>query len=328
MANEKNTERNKQTKITRKRKLRHRAKSSVSQNIVYPFLCFDSETTNHGELLELAIYDPAGNEIFHEYFRPHATKWPEEIHHITPEKVASCKRFIAHRHNIQKILNSTNYFVGCALSNDLHSLKRYGVKLHGRHRVHDIQSWYWLLNDDSDRHTKLQTGLAAIADTYSLGFGEDAPHSATADTKLTLHCFEALVEDFYRRKNTETPEFERPFTNDFMKEMTSDFDKSYQEALQYYRMHNTAGYINVKKREQGYSFKYTRTLPSTQDLYLFSVPVNDRVGAEIDLRNHFYEKQIKGFTGIYDLDENDFNYIRNYRNEIDIEIFRARESKK
>lgn len=325
MSEQKENAEKKRKRHSGKRKLRYRAQSAKNTSIRYPLLCFDTETTNHGELLELAIYDQDGREVFHKYFRPHASHWPVNIHHITPEKVADCKRFIAYRHEVQRLLNSTDHLVGCALSNDLHTLRRYGVNLHGRHKVHDIQKWHWLLNDTSDRHTRLQSGLSNIADHYGLEFTNEGPHSATADTKLTLDCFMALVNDFYSRDERVAPEL--PLTAEGMKAVTTDFDNSYLQALQLYRMHNLAGYINVKKREQGYSFKFSRGLPDDNDKYVLSTFVNDRVGAEHDMRDHFASKQVKGFTGFYELDADDFEYIRNYSNQLDLETYLAREKR-
>lgn len=312
----------------RKRKRRKKALISLPEG-GYPLLCFDTETTNHGELLELSVFDIDGNEVYHEYFKPRAKSWPTEIHHITPEMVQDCKRFSHHKYNVQGLLNSTKYLVGCALTNDLHTLKRYGIDLHGKHKVMDIQNWYWLLNDDSNRLEKHQTGLAAIAERYNLGFGEEQAHSATADTRLTLECFKALVEHFMLNKPTDSDISPAENTETFLSVNMDKIDRLYTEAyklaMHEYRMMNSKGFINVVTREQGFSFKYTRFEPEDKEKIVLSVPVTDRVKAEIDLRKHFECKQVKGFTGIYNFDESDFEYIRQYRNTIDLDTFIARE---
>ena len=309
----------------RKRRLRRKAQSSLQRGVFYPFLCFDTETTNHGELLELAIYDPEGNVVFHEYFRPHASKWPTNIHHITPEMVAGSKRFIAYRQEVQRILNSTNHLVGCALSNDLGTLKRYGVKFHGHHVVHDIQSWFWLLNDDSERRLRKQTGLASIAEHYGLSFGGEMPHSATADTNLTLRCFKALVNDFYSRSlSVPCPEFD---VNSIGR-ITEDYLKAFDVAMDWYGLRNAGGYVNVVARERGFSFRFSHSLPADESKYVFSVPVNDRQGAERDLKHRFESKMLRGFTGIYDLDAEDLRFVREFSNEIDFDTFVARKKRR
>lgn len=305
--------------------------------VKYPLLCFDSETTNHGELLELSVFDMYGNEVYHKYFKPRAKKWPSDIHHITPDMVADCKRFAAHRNEVRNLLNSTRNLVGCALSNDLNTLRRHGVQLSdAQHTVFEIQNWFWLLNDSSGRQDKHQAGLSTIADHYGLSFGDEHAHSATADTRVTLECFKALVADFDSKYGDEnTPSVEPILSADADAELAAEsltelnrrYGKAFQYAMQVYRMNNSAGFINVVRREQGYSLKYSRFKPTGNDNIVFSVPVADRVKAEIDLRNHFEPIQLKGFTGIYAMSESDFDYVRNYTNSIDLATFLARQKR-
>ena len=317
----------------KQRKQGRKTRQGINSAIKYPLLCFDTETTNHGELLELSVFDIHGNEVYHQYFRPKAKHWPTDIHHITPEMVAECNRFRVHRSEVWKILNSTRYLVGCALSNDLHTLRRHGVEFQeGKHKIIDVQNWFWLLNDASERQEKHQVGLAAIADAYGLGFGEEQPHSATADTRLTLDCYKTMAADFKNKY----PELEIPVPQVFdsnnddkttLKELDllqGQYEKTYNTAMHTYRMKNQAGFINVVPREQGYTLKYSRFEPTDKENILFSIPVNDRVQAEIDLRRRFEPIQVKGFTGFYNFTEEDFDYIRNYRNTITLETYLAR----
>lgn len=312
------------TRNSRHRKTRLNSKSRPQQH--YPLLCFDTETTNHGELLELSIFDQDGNEVFHQYFRPRADSWPTHIHHISPEMVSQSKRFSAWRHEVERILNSTDHLVGCALSNDLHTLHRYGVNLHGRHKVLDIQNLYWLLHDTSERHEKYQTGLAAIAAHYGLDFGEEQAHSASADTKLTLNCFKRLAENVVKTYGEENCEEE--ITDEWLKKLGGIYSKKYAEAMQEFRMHGAAGFVNVVKREQGYSIKSSRFEPDNVEKYVLSVAVNDRDAAEKELREHFSHRQLKGFTGIFDFKPQDYDYIRNYSNTLDLDTFIEREKEK
>ena len=322
-----------------KHKKQHRKKrqtgsrSSVKR---YPLLCFDTETTNHGELLELSVFDLAGNEIYHQYFRPRVKKWPTDIHHITPEMVADKKRFIAHRREVQQLLNSADCLLGCALSNDLHTLKRHGVELNSKQTIFDIQKWNWLLNDDSERNERHQAGLSAIAKHYGLDFGELKAHSATADTCLTLQCFKALVKDFGLRNSIDdalistitSNHTEGKEINNVQKalaDLLRLYEEAYQHAIHVFRMKNSAGFINVVKRDNGFSLKYTRFLPVNIDNVLFSVPVTDRIKAEEDLRKYFEPIQIKGLTGFFDFGDKDFQYIKNYTNTIDLQTFLSRE---
>lgn len=292
----------------------------------FPLLCFDSETTNRGELLELSVFDGESNEIFHEYFKPRAKSWPTDIHHISPAQVAGCKNFTAYRKDVRRLLNSASYFVGCALSNDLHTLRRYGIRVKNSVRVFDIQNLFWLLNDTSERLEKQQKGLSAIADHYGLSFGEEQPHSATADTRMTLACFKAMVNDFYDKFPAYRPdEICENLSVQALQKFSKRFDAEYQRALQVFRMQNSKGFINVVRREQGYSFKYTRFEQTVNDDIVLSLPVTDRVKAEADLREHFFPIQVKGFTGIYNLGDSDFEYIRHYRNTIDLDTFIERE---
>ena len=326
-----------QTQKRRRRKGARHVAARVDAPYTYPLLCFDTETTNHGELLELSVFDIRGNEVYHQYFRPHAKNWPTDIHHITPEMVADCKRFSAHRHEVAKLLNSAKYLVGCALSNDLHTLHRHGIRLHeNRHRIVDIQNWYWLLNDTSDRREKHQSGLAAIARHYGLNFGSEKAHSATADTRLTLESFKALAADFNNRYYVDGDTVEPILSCDADPRMAMEtlnclqkrYENAYRHALTVFRMKNLEGFINVVKREQGFSLKYTRFEPTGNENIVLSVPVTDRVKAETDLREHFEPIQVKGYTGFYRLKKKDFDYIKAYTNSIDLETYLERQRKK
>ena len=317
-------ERLKKTKKRNKKKNRHK-RDSLPQ-CTSPLLCFDSETTNHGELLELSVFDVAGNEVYHRYFRPHAKNWPSDIHHITPDMVAGAKRFIAHRGEIGYLINGSKFLLGCALSNDIHNLKRHGVETSDGHVVIDIQSWYWLLRDNTDRREKFQTGLAAIGESYGLDFGEGQAHSATADTKLTLECFKAMVDDFNRQfPDEDGPEVDLSDER-YLNRLVSRFNEEYKKAMQIYRMRNAGGFVSVVRREQGYSLKFHRILPDDTSKYVLSSAVEDRAAAERELRIFLKHKELKGLTGIYDLREVDFDFLRHYTNEMDEEKYLAEKS--
>lgn len=328
----------------RKNKRKHRSRRSERQTektdtgrvnaVRYPLLCFDTETTNHGELLELSVFDITGKEVYHKYFKPRAKKWPTDIHHISPEMVAGEQRFGTYRKEIGKLLGSTRYFVGCALSNDLANLRRHGVTIPKNSVVLDIQEWYWLLNDESDREDKHQSGLSTIADHYNLGFGSEHAHSATADTRLTLECFKALANHFdsdFPADDTIEPvlsaDADSTMAEECLGRLVKRYAAAYSHAMQIHRMRNVAGFISVVRREQGYSLKYNRIIPPENSNVVFSVPVNDRIRAEEELRMHFEPIQLKGFTGIYDLTESDFEYISSYRNTINLESFIERQRK-
>ncbi len=310
-------------KTPKKKKRRRRKSRSVELSNTCPLLCFDSETTNHGELLELSVFDAEGTEAYHRYFRPHAKNWPSDIHHITPEMVADGKRFIAHRGEIGYLINSARFLLGCALSNDIHSLKRHGVEISDNHVVIDIQSWFWLLKDDTDRHEKLQTGLAAIGETYGLDFGEGQAHSATADTRLTLECFRAMVDDFNRQFPDDDDQEVNLTDEKYLNRLVARFNEQYKLATQIFKMRNAGGFVSVIQREQGYSLKFHRVMPEDTSNYVLSSAVGDRALAERELRIFLQPRELKGLTGIYDLDENDFDFLRNYTNEMDEEKYMA-----
>lgn len=302
---------------TQTKKKRRQKPFSAMSRCTSSLLCFDSETTNHGELLELSVFDAAGVEVYHKYFRPHAKTWPSDIHHISPEMVADCKRFIAHRGEISRMLNDVKYLLGCAISNDIHNLRRHGVNLNERHIAIDIQTWFWLLKDSTDRREKYQTGLAAIGQAYGLDFGEEKQHSATADTRLTLACFQALVDDFNRQFPDLTGEEPNISDERYLGRLITRFKVEYKKALQVYKMRNAGGYVSVIKREQGYSLKFHRLLPEDCSRYVMSIKVGDRNLAEQELRHFLKSRELKGLTGIYDLQEAEFEFLRNYTNEMD-----------
>jgi len=311
------------TKSTRRKKNKRPSKVASA-----PLLCFDTETTNHGELLELSIFDIHGRELYHQYFRPKAKTWPSDIHHITPDMVADCKRFAAYRNEISRIISKARFFVGCALSNDLTNLRRHGVTIEpNRHTIIETQNWYWLLNDTSDRKNKNQTGLAAMAEAYDVSFGDTGPHSATADTCTTLEVFHRLARHFDHRYpdpdavNVFDPSLDDASLSEALHALIARFNAAYAEAMHIYRMRNAGGYVCVVRRENGYSIKSHHDLPPDKSKIVLSVPVGDRKRAEVELRQHFEPIQLKGFTGIFDMTEDDFEYVRNYTNDIDIAAF-------
>ena len=307
------------------RKSRQPSKSH-KQPIEYPLLCLDCETTVHGELLELSVYDIAGNEVYHRYFKPRAKKWPTDIHHITPEQVRNCNNFRSHRAEVRKLLASTHYLVGCALNNDLRILQRNGVTLpQHSFTVLDIQNWYWLMDDPGRWHTRTQTGLAAIAETYGVDFGNGHAHSASADTMVTLECLRRMMKKFDETYPDDTSTVDSLLhatgdtaaLQDGLHRLNARFRNAYDMAMQHYAMYNAGGYINVLKREQGYSLKYSKGELTVTPNVVFSVPVEDRELAEQELREHFLDKQVRGLTGIYAMDQADFEYIKSYRNAVD-----------
>ena len=53
--------------VTKRRKRRRTRRSNLpaQQGEAPLLLCFDSETTHHGEILELSVFDIDGNEVYH-----------------------------------------------------------------------------------------------------------------------------------------------------------------------------------------------------------------------------------------------------------------------
>lgn len=284
-------------------------------------VCFDCETTNHGELLELSVHDLQGNEVYHSYYKPRARTWPTDIHHITPAMVSDSHKFAKSRRQVARLVCTPRYLIGCALSNDLGILRRHGVTFPGNQTIIDIQRLHWLVNDTSGRKEYNQTGLSAIAAHYGLGFGEGHAHSASADTRLTLECFNALVRDFdrtYPHGEALPQVLEARHLGDLVKRI----DTCMQDAMIQYRMNNAGAYVSLKMRSLAdgtlhHTLKFGKTRPEPDDTLVCVIKVQDRVQAERDLRRLFAPRQIKGYTGFYDLDAADIDAFMAYTNSID-----------
>lgn len=227
-------------------------------------------------------------------------------------------------------MSGARFLVGCAISNDLNNLRRHGIDLPADNfTIFETQNWYWLLNDDSDRNTKNQAGLSTMADTYHVSFGDKGPHSATADTDTTLKVFRCLVEHFAHRYDNEqatsafNPDIDNAELTKTLSTLNADFIKAYTDAMHVYRMRNAGGYLSVHRRENGYSIKGHHLEPVDNPDIVMSVVVGDRKNGEIELRKHFEDKTVKGFTGIFALDNDDFEFIRNYTNTVDADKFMA-----
>ena len=77
------------------------------------------------------------------------------------------------------------------------------------------------------------------------------------------------------------------------------------------------------------SSRSAAALSSTADdtsKYVLSSAVEDRAAAERELRIFLKHKELKGLTGIYDLREVDFDFLRHYTNEMDEEKYLAEKS--
>lgn len=269
--------------------------------------------TDRGELLELSIYNGAGEEVYHHYFKPFSQKrWRTDIHHITPEMVKDEPFFSACRRDIQRIVDYADYVIGFAIDNDIRSLTGEGVKGFDKKRVVEIRDWYWLcIGNERGVDINGGPGLQVCAPELGVEFGEKAAHSASGDTEVTLKCFMELV-GLFRSRYMEGEDAAE------LRSVIDRFEQEYAVARCEFRRRKAAGALHLLRHENG-SFKIGRS-PATGDKLanVASVEVADRYKAEYEIRQKF-AKRMSASPGFYKLRDADIEWFKAYANEFEEE---------
>lgn len=285
-------------------------------------ICFDAEFANEKglpeEILELSIRQTetlgkeSGNRlIFHEYIKPaRHRRWPhaQEVHHITPEMVAGKPGFVHWRQKIQQIIDNADYLVGFAIENDITALEREGIRGLDTKRVIDVRDLHWLQNT---RHTGMELNsrknLATTAEELGIEFSETLAHGADYDTRITLACFQTLIDSFREtEKAGATPE-----------EILAHYLKRWEEERENYLREYARGWITLVKWHNGYRLKASRNKPTPNERTEASIEVKarylaiDEIDAKLDKRRDSYDPHV------YNLKPADIEWFCSYTNEYD-----------
>lgn len=157
-------------------------------------IVIDTETTGLypycDEVLQLAITDREGNELWNSFYKPeHTESWPEaqEINGISPEDVAGCPHISDDVEQIQAIIDAAGSICIYNADFDRGFLRAAGISLEG-HRVYDTMvdfAEHYGEYDGYHPDPRWQT-LATAAD-YTGYEGAGDAHDALEDCRMTAH---------------------------------------------------------------------------------------------------------------------------------------------
>lgn len=293
------------------------------------FLCFDTESAQGRlgthyveELIEISILDVFGESLFYQRFKPaRLKKWDPSVHHITPAMVKDQPKVKSRLKEIQSIFDNTEYIIGFSLIDDFKALRQAGVKgLDDKKKV-ELRHLYWYCvgrHHDIPFHSG--PGLSKCAEDLNIKVVEEAVHSASGDTRVTLNLFLELMRMFL-------------ISEDILKEsdsldihsLTMPKFKGYVElALKRidsakfdYDRKCAGGYIHVIPEDNGYKFMSSITAEYDGAAPVISLSVNARKRALYDLENMFERRRSRASRKIFNLTENDLKKIREYTNIFD-----------
>lgn len=274
-------------------------------------ICLDAEFADNEELLELSVFNMEGEEIYHRYYRPeNITQWRTDIHHITPEMVEGKPSFAECRKEVEILIEKAFAITGFAVDNDLRVLTRSGVRGLDSKRVIDVKDMYWYMRGRKEEMTPFGVpSLIVCSNALGFDFEEGEAHSASADTRVTLRCFNLLFSEFGMEEGESLPQEDALL-------LLAD---KIQNAKALFVEEQARGFIKVYKSDDVYKIKYGR-LPDTDGRGLvMEVPVNDRYKAEYEVRKLLKKKEIPDKYSTYRLTSALLDKLRTYENSYDAE---------
>lgn len=275
-------------------------------------ICLDAETTDRGEILELSVFDADGAEIYQQYFRPeHARRWRTDIHHITPAMVADKPSARKCLPSIQRIIDAATHILGFAVDNDIRILGNAGVARLDKKKIIEVRQWYWFCRG---RHAGVDInggpGLTTVAAELGVDLSDDAAHSASADTRATLQCFNILAEEFQTKYAPGGADNPLP-----AEELLSCFDTLYdRERIEVLRR-RAHGKLYLIHTPKGH--RIVRSMDKRPETPLATIEVPDRFKAELDLRRAFARRRSRDSQIHYALRPADIEAFKAYTNTFD-----------
>lgn len=248
-------------------------------------VCCDAEFARGQEMLELSIADLRGHLVYQQRFKPRRYRtWDSDIHHITPEMVATAPSFSSCRRRIQAVFDRCTYILGFAVrENDITKLKRQFVQGLDSKHVIELRDWFWVCHGREHGLDYVQgISLKAVCDHLGICQDEKRAHSAAYDTEVTLRCFKLLFDRFVTRYAAE-----RKYSNfhEVMQHFTSVFKKHKHE----YDAERASGFcaiVRTTEKDQ-YLLKATRERPEIDENTIEVISVADRKQALMHLSRSF-----------------------------------------
>lgn len=151
--------------------------------------------TTDAEILQVSIVNGLGQVVCNQYFKPlKVTNWDETIpiHHITPEMVADKPYFQTYAPHLSDLFATAEAVIGYSTMQDVALLHKYGVAFPTKPIYLDVGEAFSYVHESvtgQRSYAKLQDCAAYY------GYGTAEWHDSLADTKATLYCFYALLED-------------------------------------------------------------------------------------------------------------------------------------
>lgn len=272
-------------------------------------ICLDAEFADNEELLELSVYNPGGEEIYHSYYRPEKIRdWRTDIHHITPEDVADKPSFAKCRGEVGRLIEESFAVTGFAVGNDMRVLSHSGVKAVEGKRVLDVKDMFWFLRGRGEDMSPFSVpSLIACANALGLDFGEDEAHSASADTEATVRCFNLLMKEYEEKSGKEGEDAVTGFIGD-IEEAKADFIEK-----------SAAGYVRVYQLGNLHKVKFGNAPDPDRRGLIIEVSVADRYKAEYELRKLLKKKEVPDKFSLYKLTPALLDKVRGYSNVYDAE---------
>ena len=184
--------------------------------------CLDTESTSTGkfnEILELAIYSARGELILNSLYKPKRNRrWPhsERVHGISPLMVQDKPHFQDCLRKIQKIFDRSQMVLGFALDNDIRILAQSGVTGLVPEKCLDVRELFWgVYGDELAMDFYHVPSLIKCAEFCGYVWEEGSAHSAAADAKATLYCYEVLMRRFIQKYDLcQLPEGQEKLTDE------------------------------------------------------------------------------------------------------------------
>lgn len=168
--------------------------------------CLDTESTSTGrfnEILELAIYSARGELILNSLYKPRRNRrWPhsEKVHGISPLMVQNKPYFQNCLRKVQKIFDRSQMVLGFALDNDVRILEQSGVTGLLPEKCLDVRELFWgVYGNELSMDFYHVPSLVKCAEFCGYVWEEGTAHSAAADAKATLYCYEVLMRKFLQQ---------------------------------------------------------------------------------------------------------------------------------
>lgn len=184
--------------------------------------CLDTESTSTGkfnEILELAIYSARGELILNSLYKPRKNRrWPhsERVHGISPLMVQDKPHFQDCLRKVQKIFDRSQMVLGFALENDIRILAQSGVTGLVPEKCLDVRELFWgVYGDELAMDFYHVPSLIKCAEFCGYVWEEGSAHSAAADARATLFCYEVLMRRFLQKYNLcQLPEEQERLTDE------------------------------------------------------------------------------------------------------------------